>query len=183
METESLRILRERESEISAELDRLRPQVKALELELNQVRNGLRAMEGVIPIKGDVSSRNAVIHHARAANPEVQHLTIKQLVVKALGEHLTGGATALELLDFFARKWGRVGIMRTSLSPQLSRLKDDGRIRLEGKVWKLNQGDFDPFDFEQMLETGSPNENREAEASLDTDEAATSSSEGQEFDL
>jgi hypothetical protein len=65
-------------------------------------------------------------------------LTIKQLVLKALQEHFPHGATANDMLHLFANVWGRGDIIRTSLSPQLSRLKeDDGMIIRKGHTWFL----------------------------------------------
>jgi len=44
--------------------------------------------------------------------------------------------TALEILAAINLKFG-TDYPRTSLSPQLSRLKADGRIEREGIVWRL----------------------------------------------
>src|SRR6185436_5481931 len=66
-----------------------------------------------------------------------QNLTIKDLVRKALTEQFEFGATANELLEFFSHAWGRSDIVRTSLSPQLSRLKQQGEIILDGQKWKI----------------------------------------------
>ncbi len=63
-------------------------------------------------------------------------LTIKGLVRKALKETFPNGATAQELLEHFASAWGR-RIMRTSLSPQLTRLEQREEIEREGNVWRL----------------------------------------------
>ena len=66
-------------------------------------------------------------------------LTIKQLVQKALTEHFPNGATANQMLDLFANVWGRGEIRRTSLSPQLSRLRDANIIFRTGHIWRLRQ--------------------------------------------
>ena len=47
------------------------------------------------------------------------------------------GATANELVEFFHNAWGRRDVVRSSLSPQLSRLKDEGFIDREGYNWFL----------------------------------------------
>lgn len=163
MESESVRLLRARQTEVISQLDKLRPKIAAAEAELQQIEMALRVMEGPIPIKGEQASLDARAYYARRANPEIANLTIKEMVVKALGEHLARGATASQLLDFFVIEWGRKE-MRTSLSPQLSRLKDSGIIELKGKVWHLaepplitgphhigwNEND-PPEDFESLL--------------------------------
>jgi hypothetical protein len=162
METDAIRLLRARRADLWNRLEEVRARGKEYEGEIQQIDAGLRAMEAaVIPVSGSDASLRAVAYHARNANPEVQVLTMKQLVVKALSEHLENGATANEMLDFFARKWGRTEIMRTSLSPQLSRLKEDGAIRLEGKVWKINRDDFD------TLWTNSEPDSENGEAAAD----------------
>ena len=110
------------------------------EAEIQQIDAGIRAMESDVGMSasGSRGSLRSVAHHARKAHPDVQKLTMKQLVVRTLTEHLKNGATANELLDFFERKWGRK-IERTSLSPQLSRLKSDNIIQLQGKTWRLSE--------------------------------------------
>jgi hypothetical protein len=78
-----------------------------------------------------------------------EHLTIKELIVKALTDHYSHGASAMELCDFVRNAYGR-DVERSSLSPQLSRLRDDGVVEqfqhLEdisagrptpGGLWKL----------------------------------------------
>lgn len=147
MESESLKIMRKREATLDGEIDRLMAQLRPLREERGQVRNAIRAMLGeVVPIKGIFGSNESIAHHKRKAHPEIQNLTLKELVIKALTEQISGGATANQLLDLFERRWGKK-VARTSLSPQLSRLKAEGKIALRGKVWYL------------------ANENGEAEAS------------------
>lgn len=136
METESVRMLRQRASDINAEVAGLRAEIAPLEFELRQVEAAIALMTNV-PANGLDASRNAVAHGARQANPEFQSMSMKQLVVQALTKHFPNGATAIEMLEFFALRWGRSEILRTSLSPQLSRLKDEGKIELRGKVWHI----------------------------------------------
>lgn len=64
-------------------------------------------------------------------------LTIKELIVKGLQEQFELGATASQLLELFASAWGRTDVVRTSLSPQLSRLKQDGELIRDGQRWRL----------------------------------------------
>jgi hypothetical protein len=65
-----------------------------------------------------------------------EHLTMKQLIMKALTEHFSRGTTAKQLREFFRDAWARK-IDRASLSPQLSRLRSDKIIDREGNVWFL----------------------------------------------
>lgn len=141
METDSLRLLRQRRTELRANLEQAKARVNALEAEIHQIDVGVAAMESdnALAATGNDASLRAVAHHARMTNPEAQGLTMKQLVLKALSEHFKAGATANELLDYFAMKWGRDDITRTSLSPQLSRLKVEQKIALFGKTWMMRE--------------------------------------------
>ena len=163
MDTESLRIMKARREEVGGLIDRYKRELEPLQLEAKQLDAGIRAMEGVIPVKGLQSTRNAIVYHAKVANPDIQSLSLKQLITKALREHLVDGATANEMLDFFAKHWGRV-IMRTSLSPQLSRLKENGIVELRGKVWHLARNGNEPPEGEPKdgSETAPNAQNKEA---------------------
>lgn len=163
MISDSVRMLQARRDALTSQIERSRAIIRTMEEEIEQIDRGIRAMYGdKLPPKGHMASRNAVAHFARRANPLAQSMTIKKLVVTALNEHLQNGATSQQLLDVFAREWGRTDIIRTSLSPQLSRLKSEGVIDLDGKIWTLVH-----------KETG------EAETSPEVDEASTSSNESQ----
>jgi hypothetical protein len=64
-------------------------------------------------------------------------LTIKQLIMRALLDHFRqGGATVTELRQFILDAHGR-DIDRTSLSPQLTRLRNEGHISLVNGRWVL----------------------------------------------
>jgi hypothetical protein len=54
-------------------------------------------------------------------------LTIKELILKALNDHFPKGATAIELLTFIRDAYAR-DIERSSLTPQLSRLRNEGLV-------------------------------------------------------
>lgn len=69
-------------------------------------------------------------------------LTLKEMILLTLrARH--HGADALTILDEINTRWN-VGLERTSLSPQLSRLKNEGKLKLNGKVWHLAQQDEAP---------------------------------------
>lgn len=165
MQTESLRMLMNRADTIKTRLEDLRAEVRPLEAELEQVLRGIKAMAGLFPPTGVIASRNAVAHRQRMANPDAKELTIKQMVIATLREHLPNGATANEMLDAFLRNWGRKE-MRTSLSPQLTRLKRDGKIDLHGKVWTLaGLQERVGRDLEEFMSASPTNENEPPEGS------------------
>jgi hypothetical protein len=94
--------------------------------------------------------------------PPYRHLTMKQLVVKALSEHFPQGATAKQLRDFFRDAWGRE-IARENLSPQLSRLRWDKIIGWkEPHLWFL---------VPQQSEASSENHSEDAPKVTDGDES------------
>jgi hypothetical protein len=74
--------------------------------------------------------------HGVVSPSPYEHLTMKQLITKALMEHFLSGATAKQLREFFRDAWAR-NIDRASLSPQLSRLRSDKIIDRDGNVWFL----------------------------------------------
>jgi hypothetical protein len=129
-----------RERELHTEIERLHRELRPLEAELADVRR----------------ARNAIAHDDEGA-PEstaagrvrgvdefepmpdhyspYQRLTMKQLTVKALQENFPNGATANKLIQFFHDAWNRKDVVRSSFSPQLSRLKSEGIITRRGNVW------------------------------------------------
>jgi hypothetical protein len=158
------KLLEEHEAKLLDRQAELQRALVPVERELADARRALAAIapDTVFerPAVGGEASRASVEHFARQAvvgrDVEQSHyakMTMKQLVKKALIEHFHNGATANQLLDFFRDAWGRDDILRTSLSPQLSRLKDEGEIRLDGLVWTLIEPtyNFPSSDFDELL--------------------------------
>lgn len=85
-------------------------------------------------------------------------MTIKDMVLDVLG--VVPSADANEVLKYIKQRFG-VELARTSLSPQLSRLKGDGKIVLRGKRWSLAQNNEAPAG------AGASNGSEEAQASSD----------------
>tara|TARA_B100000614_G_scaffold151374_1_gene134212 strand:- start:2710 stop:2970 length:261 start_codon:yes stop_codon:yes gene_type:complete len=70
-----------------------------------------------------------------------RQLTIKEMVLELLAEVFPEGLTALEILERIQARW-LPGLERTSLSPQLSRLKNEELIaNVEGKWRSLRNGE------------------------------------------
>lgn len=67
-----------------------------------------------------------------------EHMTMKQLVLKALFQHFPDGTTSRQLREFIRDGLGR-DIERENLSPQMSRLKAEGSIEQDEvtKKWRL----------------------------------------------
>lgn len=144
--------LDEREKALEAEIGKLRAQISPVERELFEVRIAKRALgrHSNEPLqqplfseveKAPIDEQAAelwkqyrAIQAERLLSPYAR-LTIKELVLKALEEQFPSGATAQQLLELFATAWGRGEIVRTSLSPQLSRLKAEHKIDRRGTLW------------------------------------------------
>lgn len=67
----------------------------------------------------------------------------KEKVKVALKDKYIDGATANEILAYVNAHWKRQ-IERSSLSPQLSRLKKEGFITLKNNIWKLTEKNSAP---------------------------------------
>lgn len=139
-----------REAELLAQIVEIQSTIAPLERELVDVRKAKAAISGVAATPSIVESQglaasNASVEYHRQIERDIasspyQRLSMKKLVIKALTEQFENGATANQLIEFFDKGWSRK-VMRTSLSPQLSRLKDEGEIERHGQVWKRRQVD------------------------------------------
>ena len=116
-----------RNQELSEEELPLKQRLDAIRAERDQLRRAaLAAGIEAQPGSGQEAPR-------RGRRP--QEGTIKTAVVAILKE-VGGPMTALELLEQVNQRQGTT-LMRSSLSPQLSRLKDEGAIKLTDKLWHL----------------------------------------------
>ncbi len=62
--------------------------------------------------------------------------TIKQMVVRCLENSPAVGATSGQIIEHIHERW-MPGLKRASLAPQLSRLKRDGVIENDKRLWKI----------------------------------------------
>jgi hypothetical protein len=128
-------------------LEFIRSRRLALQKEMRELDSAerlyLKAQQGAIafdltpPIDNSSSVQNLLTGHPRR--------TIKGMVRDLLTSTQPNGLTALQLLDLMKLHWGE-NVERTSLSPQLTRLKDDGVIFNEHGVWKIKKQDAPPAD-------------------------------------
>lgn len=130
------KFLEKRLVELNTEIADMRKRIQPLESELADVKRALGVVRDDRPSENLRLVRRPVV---TSSSSPYQQMTLKQLIIKALKEHFPDGATANELIDFFSVAWDR-DIQRTSLSPQLSRLKDEGQVRLENNKWFLPLG-------------------------------------------
>jgi hypothetical protein len=114
---DSLLPLRHQSKEITAKID-------AIEKELADLRAAAKAI-------GMVNRLPKVpFHVTRRTEPEV---TIKEAVMNVLADY-PEGLIALDILGKVNERFD-LGLVRTSLSPQLTRLKREGKITNHGSVW------------------------------------------------
>ena len=99
-----------------------------LKEQLKEIKALRAALKGVG--EGDDSNVSASQTSAKPNTP-----TFKEMIVSVLSEH-GRGAQATEILGLIKTKFGKE-IKRSSISPQLSRLKSEGVIDLDDKVWYL----------------------------------------------
>ena len=115
---------------LSEELDHAIAKVAAIEAEMAAVEAALAAIPQIEPVE-------------KPATPPSggRKMSVKAMVLDALEHHFPQGASALDLLECFAKEYGRDDVARTSLSPQLTTLKNDGKIARDGMAWTLVKHD------------------------------------------
>ena len=112
------------------ELDQANAKVAAIEAEIATLEAALAAIPQVESVE-------------KPAMPSGtgRKMSVKAMVLDALERHFPEGASALDLLECFAKEYGREDVARTSLSPQLTTLKNDGKIARDGMAWILVKHD------------------------------------------
>src|SRR4051812_30849466 len=144
------------EKDLVAEIGRRRADLLPLERELADVRRARAALPDYVIADGQKRVFMVDMKESAKATEQVEafsdymsrkfrleqdspygKLTMKELTIQALRDHFPDGATASKLLEFFSAAWGRNDVIRSSLSPQLSRLKRDGWINRDGLRWFL----------------------------------------------
>lgn len=118
----------QRRKDLLEEIEPLRERLRVLDEELSQIDLAAAAIQNRPhgqthpPVAGAVTTRSP-----RGA--------IKRAVVETLAANQNGLDAMSILIDINKRLGG--DYERTSLSPQLSRLKTDGVVTLDGNIWKL----------------------------------------------
>lgn len=79
----------------------------------------------------------AALEQGEVPTPSGGSLTIKDMAREVLSG-LPNGLNSSGILEGIKKSFGR-DIERTSLSPQLSRMKDDGELVLDGEMWFTKQ--------------------------------------------
>ena len=111
-------------TDLLATLDARYKELKAELEEIKALKVAIKGASGETVNKPRKRSRNP------ADGPTFQEMIRSVLLEKGCG------ADALEIIELIKIKYGKE-IMRTSLSPQLSRMKGNGHIILDDKTWLL----------------------------------------------
>ncbi|MCG5234925.1 hypothetical protein [Xanthobacter oligotrophicus] len=127
-----------RRREIAEAQDRLHAELHALNVESDQIELAAKVagVEDHVVTKETYVERTIFGGLIRGSREKVvAERTIKEAVVRTLTD-AGRGMTAQEILPVVNKHLG-VDYPRTSLSPQLSRLKHDGIVERNGIVWSL----------------------------------------------
>jgi hypothetical protein len=86
------------------------------------------------------TNHNALFGLAALGASKDHPLTIKQMIVYGLRDHFHNGASPVELRDYLHTAYGRE-VDRNSISPQLARLREEGRVEQNALIsdgkWRL----------------------------------------------
>ena len=129
--------LERRTKELKSQISALRGQLDPRETELAQIEK-MQSLLAIAPAAGlaDLAS------DAQMGPPsDVQvEMTIKEMILSALRDHFIDyGASPTELRDYMKSAYDR-DIDRNSISPQLSRLREEGMVdMLNSGKWKLSR--------------------------------------------
>jgi hypothetical protein len=114
-------------------IENRREEIKQLIAELKQELTELALAEKAIT----TGTPAPALDVGRGSSP-----TIKEMVLEVL-EGETEGATAQTIIELINNRFGEE-IARPSLSPQLSRLKEEGYLALDGRTWRLTKYEYGP---------------------------------------
>jgi hypothetical protein len=124
---------------VEEQLSAARARVAALEMELantKRAQENLPDDEETLDLVEETATEPTDVPASEPANSHAR-MSIKALALEALKTHFREGATAVELLEHFSKAYGRKDVPRTSLSPQLTILKNEGKIHREGLIWRI----------------------------------------------
>lgn len=123
---------------IYQEKNRLYDEMEALEGRLNKVKGEYKELTKAIETLEKFSTSN----HVRTSHFTKSNLTIMEMVVEILKKFPTG-LSASNILELIHDRYDNE-LERTSLSPQLSRLKQRGELSYNNGKWLLAETTF-PF--------------------------------------
>lgn len=146
--------------------------MQALRHELKQLRAAMDAIDGTVESFSESdpgglyavtaaaakSTKQFLVSEAskrtlKNSNPESE-MTFQDMIVSVLSDLKEPSADASEILHLIAQKFKKY-IQRSSLSPQLSRLKAKGVLELNGSIWSLTKRTRERMNAYQAIVQGS----------------------------
>jgi DNA-binding transcriptional ArsR family regulator len=129
-----------RHHDLTREMEAIKNTLVPKDRELAEIRKAAAKLEELAALPSPLFSAATPVPQTTSDEGAGTGRTIKQLIIEALFAHFHDGATGVELRDHFLTVHGR-DIDRTSISPQLTRLREEGIVEQmtgpdEGK-WKL----------------------------------------------
>lgn len=121
-------ILLAHKQKLQTELASAKAKVEAIETEIATVESALLSLPKA-PEKPAAATATAI--------QDGRKMSVKAMVLETLEKHLPDGGEVHDLLNCFATVYGRDDVARTSLSPQLTTLKNEGKIARDGMTWHL----------------------------------------------
>jgi hypothetical protein len=134
--------LKTQHAELASRLARLRSQLHQVESELAELKKAAAAIGLALPEftpqpeESDLIDQSETVINSRQ-KLQSPHITMKQAAERIL-ECAANGLTVGEILDIMKRDYD-LPYPRSSLSPQLSRLKQDGIVVQKGGKWILRK--------------------------------------------
>tara|TARA_R110000868_G_scaffold14669_12_gene68000 strand:+ start:4111 stop:4614 length:504 start_codon:yes stop_codon:yes gene_type:complete len=120
---------------IAARRSELLSEIAVLQAEIDQLDAAEKAALDVVGTVSEIKPERLVFRtQIRERKPS---LTIKEMILNILRDN-TAGLQASEIIERIGVLYGK-RIPRTSMSPQLSRLKNDGELVLEDSNWILSE--------------------------------------------
>ena len=144
--------LERRERELTHQLAALRGEIESKQRELAEIQRVRGTLASPLPpeagtwqMAADLAKEavKRLIQQTDVAPvggvpPSNEKPTIKSMIVTALTSHFHDGATPAELRTFIKDVFSRE-IDRTSMSPQLARLREDGAVEQRDMKWRLSE--------------------------------------------
>lgn len=115
------------EENLKEQLSEISNKIKDLLFEKKRIKAALELVRGMSSPNSDSPK---LINKSR-------ELTFKDKIKITLSDEFPDGAVSRDILDYCNKTWPEFKIKRSSLSPQLSRLKSEGVIILDDNIWRL----------------------------------------------
>lgn len=113
----------------------------AIKNEINELQKELAALKA---LKTTLSNKPGRVQESNYVTSETPPgMTFQDMIVAVLNDRPTGRGEAVQILDWIYQKFGK-RILRSSISPQLSRLKALGVLDLVSGEWILTGEYFKP---------------------------------------